>query len=77
MTPAREPFNKIGLAGRSRIGTCDFGAISVKKKAAPSQSLKWRVTYRIGVYTMYRMLAIYGGTRSYPVWPKFKHCSLF
>ena len=33
MTPAREPFNKIGLAGRSHIGTCDFGAISVKEKS--------------------------------------------
>ena len=33
ITPAREPFNKIGLAGHSHIGTCDLGAISVKEKS--------------------------------------------
>ena len=53
ITPARESFNKIGLAGRSHIRTCDFGAISVYEKAALRQSLKWIVTYRIAGRCLY------------------------
>ena len=49
--PAQKPY-RIGILFTRKNG--DFGAISVTERSstAPRRSLKWRVTYRIGVHTI-------------------------
>ena len=47
--PARKPY-RIGLPFTHKNG--DLSEISVREPVAPRRSLKWRVTYRIGVHTI-------------------------
>ena len=47
--PARKSY-RIEL--RFTHKNVDFGALSVTERSCPRQSLKWRVTYRKGVYTI-------------------------
>ena len=68
ITPARESFNKIGLAGRSHIRTCDFGAISVKEKscAAPISKMDSHISDRC-LYYVQDVSYSCVGPKSYPV----------